>query len=144
MTSSVPSGRSTSLPRWNVAPARTRATRWGALTERQRDWAASMSLNAIARPAAREPGPLVTLLRCRTVANVDSIGGAQIDPVLGRVVVELQQHVQVVDDLRDGLGELGAVVDSERLRGDPGVLAVLGFEDLLHRPGRRRVGRFRH
>ncbi len=33
-----------------------------------------MSLNAIARPAAREPGPLVTLVRCRTVAKVGSIG----------------------------------------------------------------------
>jgi hypothetical protein len=32
-----------------------------------------MSLNAMARPAAREPGPLVTLLRCLTVAKVDSI-----------------------------------------------------------------------
>jgi hypothetical protein len=32
-----------------------------------------MSLNAIASPAAREPGPLVTLVRCRTVAKVDSI-----------------------------------------------------------------------
>lgn len=59
------------MPRWKVAPARTRATRCGALTERQRDWAASMSLNAIARPAARDPGPLVTLLRWRTVANVE-------------------------------------------------------------------------
>src|SRR3954468_11492339 len=51
-----------------------RATRCGALTARQRCWAASMSLNAIARPAALEPGPLVTLVRCRTVAKVDSIG----------------------------------------------------------------------
>jgi hypothetical protein len=33
-----------------------------------------MSLNAMARPAARDPGPLVTLVRCRTVAKVDSIG----------------------------------------------------------------------
>ena len=33
-----------------------------------------MSLNAIASPAALDPGPLVTLVRCRTVANVDSIG----------------------------------------------------------------------
>ena len=32
-----------------------------------------MSLNAIASPAAREPGPLVTFVRCRTVAKVDSI-----------------------------------------------------------------------
>src|SRR5215204_4314124 len=67
-------GRSTSLPRSNRAPARTRATRWGAFTARQRVWAASMSLNAIARPAAFDPGPLVTLVRCRTVAKVDSIG----------------------------------------------------------------------
>ena len=37
-------GRSSSLPLWNVAPARTRATRWGALTARQRACAASISL----------------------------------------------------------------------------------------------------
>src|SRR5262249_21765409 len=67
-------GRSMSLPRSNRAPARTRATRWGALTARQRCWAASMSLKAMARPAAFEPGPLVTLVRRRTVAKVDSIG----------------------------------------------------------------------
>ncbi len=66
-------GRSMSLPLMKVAPARTRATRWGAFTARQRSWADSMSLNAIARPAAREPGPLVILLRCLTVAKVDSI-----------------------------------------------------------------------
>jgi hypothetical protein len=29
-----------------------------------------MSLNTIARPAARLPGPLVTRVRCRTVANL--------------------------------------------------------------------------
>jgi len=55
--------RSVSLPRSNFAPARTRATRCGALTARQRCWAASISLNAIAMPAALEPGPLVTLVR---------------------------------------------------------------------------------
>jgi hypothetical protein len=32
-----------------------------------------MSLNTIASPAAREPGPLVTLVRSRTVEKVDSI-----------------------------------------------------------------------
>ncbi|MBB4399161.1 hypothetical protein, partial [Bradyrhizobium sp. ERR14] len=32
-----------------------------------------MSLKAIAMSAAREPGPLVTRWRSRTVANVDSI-----------------------------------------------------------------------
>jgi len=44
------------------------------LTARQRSWADSISLNAIASPAAREPGPLVILLLCLTVAKVDSIG----------------------------------------------------------------------
>jgi hypothetical protein len=33
-----------------------------------------MTLNAITRPAAREPGPLVTLVRCLMVAKADSIG----------------------------------------------------------------------
>src|SRR6187551_3501652 len=33
-----------------------------------------MSLNAIAGPAVREPGPRVIFVRCRTVAKVDSIG----------------------------------------------------------------------
>jgi hypothetical protein len=42
---------------------------------RQQAWADSMSLNAIATPAAREPGPpLVTHCRSLTVAKVDSIG----------------------------------------------------------------------
>ena len=40
------------------APARTSATRCGPFTARQRSWAAWMSLNAMAGPAAREPGPL--------------------------------------------------------------------------------------
>jgi hypothetical protein len=59
----------------------------GALTQRQRCWADSMSLNAVTMPAAREPGPLVTRCRSRTVAKVDSIGldfyGLQI--ILGKV-----------------------------------------------------------
>jgi len=33
-----------------------------------------MSLNDIANPAPREPAPLVTLVRSRMVANVDSMG----------------------------------------------------------------------
>ena len=61
-------------PLSNRAPARTNATRWGLLTARQRSWAASSSLNAIANPAALEPGPLVTRVRSRTVEKVDSIG----------------------------------------------------------------------
>ena len=66
--------RSTSLPHSKRAPARTSATRWGVLTARQRSWAASISLNAMAIPAALEPGPLVTLVRCLTVAKVNSMG----------------------------------------------------------------------
>ena len=49
-----------SLQFLNIARARTSATRWGALTARHRVCAHSMSLNAIATPAAPEPGPLVT------------------------------------------------------------------------------------
>lgn len=68
------SSRSTSTPLSKVAPALTRATRWGALTARQRRCADWMSLNAMAIPAARVPGPLVIRWRSRTVAKVDSIG----------------------------------------------------------------------
>ncbi len=50
------------------------ATRWGAFTARYRCCADSMSLKAIATPAALEPGPLVTRWRSRPVAKVDSIG----------------------------------------------------------------------
>jgi hypothetical protein len=63
------SGRSTSLPFSNVAPARTSATRCGAFTARQRDCEASISLYAMAIPVARDPGPLVILLRSRNVAT---------------------------------------------------------------------------
>src|SRR5580704_2995114 len=87
-----------SLPFLNTAPARTSATRWGALTARHRVCADSMSLNAIATPAAREPGPLVTRWRSLTVAKggLDRVGGAQVNPVLGGVVVEGKQHVPQV------------------------------------------------
>jgi hypothetical protein len=70
----ISSGRSTRMPRSNRAPARTSATRWGAITARQRAWADSTSLKTIARAAAALPAPLVTFVRSRTVANVDSIG----------------------------------------------------------------------
>jgi len=70
------------------------------LTARQRAWAVSISLNAIASPAALEPGPQVTLVRCRTVAKVDSIGLVRKwDPVLGGKVVEGDQLLEIVGDL---------------------------------------------
>ena len=123
-----PPHASTRTPLSKRAPARTRATRWGAFTARQRSWAASMSLNAIAMPAALEPGPLVTRWRepHGGEGRLDRVGGAQVDPVLGGVVVEREQHVEVVGDLRDGLGPLGAVVGGERLGGGLGVVLVLG------------------
>jgi hypothetical protein len=65
-----------------------------------------MNLNAIASPAAREPGPLVTLVRCRTVAKVDStrVDGPQMYPVLARVTVEGQDaHIAA-----DMVGQLTA------------------------------------
>jgi hypothetical protein len=77
----------------------------------------------------------VTLVRSRTVLNVDSMGVrcAQMDPVLGRTVVERQQHVLVVDDLRHGLRELRAILRGERLDGGAGVLFVLGVVDVRDR-----------
>lgn len=69
-----------------------------------------ISLNAMASPAAFEPGPRVILVRCRTVAKVDDrVRGTQVHPVFGRVVVEGEQLLGVVGDLRDGLGKLGRV-----------------------------------
>ena len=52
------------------------------------------------------------------------------DPVFGGEVVERQQLVQVIGDLRDGLAELGAVGELERRDRAAGVLAVLGVSDL--------------
>ena len=37
------------------------------------------------------------------------------NPVLGRVLVELQQDIEVIDDLGDRLGVLGPEVDLESL-----------------------------
>ena len=62
------------MPFSKLAPARTSATRCGAFTARHLACADSMSLKAIATPAALEPGPLVTRCRNLTVAKVDSIG----------------------------------------------------------------------
>jgi len=50
--------------------------------------------------------------------------------VLGREVVEGEQHVEVLGDLRARLGPLRAVGSGERPRGGLGVLAVLGVVDL--------------
>ena len=127
-----------------VAPARTSATRCGPLTARQRSWAASISLNAIASPAAREPGPRVIFVRCWTVANVLSrVRGPRVDPVLGGKVVERQQLVQSSVIFATALGNFAAVGGLERLHRVEGVTVVLGVPDLgqrLPRPGVRALG----
>ena len=56
--------------------------------------------------------------------------------MLGGEVVERQQHVEVLADLGDRLGPLGAVAGLERLRRGDRVLFVLGVVDLGERlPG---------
>jgi hypothetical protein len=57
--------------------------------------------------------------------------------VLGGEVVELEQFLPLLGDLRDGLGELGTVGIRERLDRLIGEAAVLGVVDLLH--GLRRA-----
>ena len=63
--------------------------------------------------------------------------------MLGGVVVERQQLVQVAGDLRGRLGELGPVGRVECPGGLPGVVFVLGAPDLgqgLLRARVRRLG----
>jgi hypothetical protein len=74
--------------------------------------------------------------------RLDGVGGAQVDPVLGGVVVEGQQDVEVIGDLRGSFGPLGSVEVLERLGGLQGVVAVLGVVDLGQcglRAGMRRL-----
>ncbi len=61
------------IPSLNCSPANTRGRSSGALSFRQRCCAISNSLNAIVSPLLREPAPLVTRCRNRTVAKADSI-----------------------------------------------------------------------
>jgi hypothetical protein len=59
--------------------------------------------------------------------------------MLGGIAVELQQGVEVVDDLGDRLGVLGAEVDFEGFDGDLGLVDVLSVVDFLHGCDRGRV-----
>jgi hypothetical protein len=58
--------------------------------------------------------------------------------MLGRVSIELEQQVGVIDDLGDRLGVLGAVVDLECLDRDLGLVDILLVVDLSQR--RERTG----
>ena len=65
--------RSFCTPSTKTTPALTSGRRWARLRRRHRRCAMSSSLYAISRPFVREPAPLVTRCRNRTVANGDSI-----------------------------------------------------------------------
>jgi hypothetical protein len=64
-------------------------------------------------------------------------------PVLAGIVVEREQFLDVIGDLRDSLGELRPVGVFERGDGGEGVLLVLGAPDLGQRLLRPRVRRLR-
>ncbi len=49
------------------------------------------------------------------------------DPMLGRLFAELQQHIGVIDDLGDRLAVLGAVIDLECLDRDLGAVDIRVF-----------------
>jgi len=51
--------------------------------------------------------------------------------MFGRVAVELQEHISVVDDFGDRLGVLRAVVDLEGFDRDLGLVEVFGVVDFL-------------
>lgn len=63
--------------------------------------------------------------------------------MLGGIPVELQQRIEVVGDLGDRLGVLGAVVEFKGLGRDLGPVYVLSVVDILERGRRARVGRLR-
>ena len=70
------------------------------------------------------------------------VRGPQVDPVLGGVVVEREEHVDVVGDLRRCFGPLGPVCGLERLHSRQGVVFVFGLADLGQRGLRSRLRRF--
>jgi hypothetical protein len=72
----------------------------------------------------------------------DGVGRAEVNPVLGGVVVEREQLLEVVGDLRRSLGELRPVGALERSNGVESVPLVLGVPDLRERllgPGMGRL-----
>jgi hypothetical protein len=91
------------------------------------------------RPRARSLGDLGPVPD-RGEGGLDRVGGPQVDPVLGGVVVERQQLVKVIGDLRDGLRELRPVSTLECGGGVQGVAAVLGAPDPGEGLLRARVG----
>jgi hypothetical protein len=78
--------------------------------------------------------------------RLDRVGGAQVDPVLGRVVIERQELLGVVGDLGDGLAELRAIGVGEgpdRLLGMGFILRPPDLGQVLLRARVRRFGQRR-
>jgi hypothetical protein len=59
--------------------------------------------------------------------------------VFGGILVGLQQGVQIVDNLGDHFGILGAEIDLEGVDRDLSVIDVLGVKDFTHRRDCTRV-----
>ena len=64
-------------------------------------------------------------------------------PMLSRILVKLEQHIDVVDDLRDGLRVLRSVVEFEGLDRHLRFVDVLRDIDFLHRRERSGMSRLR-
>ena len=64
---------------------------------------------------------------------LDRVGRSQVLPMLGREVVEGEQHIAIPGQAFDRLVVLRAVDFSESIEGGLGVLAGLGHPDILKR-----------
>src|ERR1700679_32057 len=99
---------------------------------RQWSWADWIGLERHGQPGGPGSGAIGDLgpVPYRRESRFDRVSRAQMHPVLGGVVAEREQLVQVAGDLRAGLGELGAVDGLEGLGRGPGVVLALGAPDL--------------
>lgn len=112
----------------NRAPARTRGTTWAPAIARQR---ALGRLHQLEHHGERRGGASgaagdLGAERDRGERRLDGVRGPYLNPMLDREVVEGEQLVTVVGNLRDGRGPLGAVGLRERLDRLLGAGAVLG------------------
>ena len=71
--------------------------------------------------------------------NQYRVRGLEVDPVLGREVVEGEEHVEIVDDLGDRLGPFATELVRERVCCPSGVITVFGVADLGQHPSGRGV-----
>ena len=100
---------------------------------RQLFCAAWASLKTMASAVLLERHPLDRTVRCRTVANVLSMGfgGAQMLPMLGGKVVERQHRLAVLDQACGRLVVLDGAGLDEGVEGAVCVVPGLGHPDLL-------------